>query len=69
MPVNMDDGLRHRSSTPLSDSEIEPETLIDEELFVRESMSTNCKWCPLLTVSAILVYMHGVALGWYVCSK
>jgi hypothetical protein len=32
-------------------------------------MATTCKWCPLLTISAILVYMHGVALGWYLCSK
>ncbi len=69
----MDDGLRHRSTTPLSDSEIQPDVepieMIDEDTYLRESMATTCKWCPLLTISAILVYMHGVALGWYLCSK
>ena len=69
----MEDGLRHRSSTPLSDSEMEdshePTEVFEDEEQLDESMATNCKWCPLLTSACLLVYLHGIALGWYMCSK
>ena len=69
----MEDGIRYRPGTPLSDSEIEdtpePMEMVDEEDFVRKSMATHCKWCPLLTSVCVLVYLHGIALGWYMCSK
>ncbi len=53
--------LRHRA---LSDEE-EPELILEPE----EPMSTNCKWCPLLTTVGVILYLHGIALGWYMCSK
>ncbi len=62
----MEDGLRHRANTPLSDSEILSEP---EEIETQDSMVTTCKWCPLMTITGVLIYMHGIALGWYLCSK
>lgn len=73
-PQKMEDGLRHRPSTPLSDSEIAPEPVqyedppaVDEEDEI--DMRTSCRWCPLLVSTAMLIYIHGVALGWWLRSK
>ena len=67
----MEDGLRHRPSTPLSESELEDESpvVVPEKLDLIEDMRTSCKWCPLLASVWVLVYFHGIALGWYLCSK
>lgn len=67
------DGLRHRPTTPLSDSEIvendcpEPVGLLDREVVVE--VAAQVKWCPLIATVCLLVYFHGAALGWYLCSK
>jgi hypothetical protein len=54
--------LRHRA---LSDSGSD----VDVEVEVEVEMSTTCKWCPLLSTVGVLLYLHGIALGWYMCSK
>jgi hypothetical protein len=60
----MEDGLRHRVDT---ESESEEEDVVMDES--PDTAATNFKWCPLLTSVTVLVYFHGIALGWYLCAK
>jgi hypothetical protein len=55
------DGLRHRAASHVSD--------VEEEDYLPDPMATECRWAPLITVVCGLFYLHGVALGWYMCSK
>lgn len=49
--------------------EIEEVEEIDE-IEVEEPVKDNSlKWMPLIGVVCALFYMHGAALGWYMCSK
>lgn len=64
--VNMEDGLRHRVDT---ESESEEDVVMDESPSTDDVLATNFKWCPLLTTVTVLVYFHGIALGWYLCAK
>lgn len=70
------DGLRHRPSTPLSDSELVepveddcPDSIGLPDKDVALELATQLKWCPLISTVCLLVYFHGAALGWYLCSK